>query len=113
MKYLLTVLVFAISFLMYAQQEETTFFAQCIFRIDDEDQLRSLETELRDHPSVRIVRLDFNTQRAFILTKDTEQLSEDDFRSWFGSYSSSVNCIQIGVYGVEEINQYPFENCEQ
>lgn len=68
---------------------------------------------MRDHPNVQIIRLDFNTQRAFVLTKDTDQLTEEEFRSWFGDFSASVKCMQIGVYGIDEIDQYPFENCDQ
>lgn len=113
MKHLLTVLALTVMPFIYAQQEETTLFAQCVFQISDETELRTLESELREHPNVQIIRLDYHTQRAFVLTKDTEQLSEEEFRSWFGEYSTSVRCMQIGVYGVDEIDQYPFENCDQ
>ena len=47
------------------------------------------------------------------LTKETNELLEDELRSWFGEFSESVRCIQIGVYGVDKIDKYPFENCEQ
>lgn len=113
MKHLLTVLALLIVPFINAQQQETTLFAQCVFEISDETELRNLESELRDHPNVQIIRLDFNTQRAFVLTKDTDQLTEEEFRSWFGDFSASVKCMQIGVYGIDEIDQYPFENCDQ
>ena len=113
MRQLLTIFALVIAPSLFAQQDDPVLFAQCVFIIQDETELRSVEAEIREHPNVKIVRLDQNTQRAFILTKDIEQLSEKELRSWFGDYSDSVRCIQIGVYGLDKIDHYPFENCEQ
>ena len=113
MKHILTIFALVLTSLVFAQQEDPVLFVQCVFTIQDESELRNVEAEIRQHPSVKIVRLDQNTQRAFILTKDIQQLSEQELRSWFSEYSESVKCIQIGVYGIDKIDQYPFENCEQ
>lgn len=91
--------------------EVTTLFAQSLFNIENEEAMRSLELELRQHPNINVVRLDWNTQRAFILTQGIESLTIEDFKSWFGIYSSTVNCVQIGVYGIDAIDKYPFTNC--
>lgn len=112
MKQLITLLALFIMPVLYAQQE-TVLFAQCVFEIGDETELRTVESEIRNHPNIEIVRLDYPSQRAFLLTKNLEELSEDEFKSWFGEFSESVRCMQIGVYGVDEIDQYPFENCDQ
>jgi hypothetical protein len=113
MRQLLIIFALVLAPSLYAQQDDLVLFAQCVFIIQDETMLRSAESEIREHPNVKMVRLDQNTQRAFILTKDLQQLSEQELRSWFGEYSESVKCIQIGVYGLEKIDHYPFENCEQ
>lgn len=98
---------------IYAQEESnTTLFAQCLFVIDDESEMLIVEEELRSHPNAKLVRLDFNTKRAFILTKNIESLSKDEFSSWFGDAQSTISCIQIGINGIDKIKRYPFENCE-
>ena len=93
-------------------QTEVTLFAQCMFSIPDQADLNQLQNDLMSHPNIQMVRLDWHTQRSLILTQGTQQLSEDEFRSWFGQYASTVECIQIGVYGVDTMNPYPFTNCQ-
>lgn len=94
-----------------AESQSTTLFGQCMVEVQNQEEMKTLENQLKLNPYVKVVRLDYNTQRAFILTKNIESLSEVDFKSWFSQYSSNVRCVQIGVYGVDEIDVYPFENC--
>lgn len=89
----------------------TKYFAQCMVNITDETNFRILEDNLRQNPNVAVVRLDWVTKRAFVLTNNLEHLTESDFASWFGVASSHISCIQTGVYGVDEIAKYPFANC--
>ena len=96
----------------YGQNSTTTLFAQCKFSINDVNQMKALEQSLRNNPHIKVARLDFNTQRAFVITKDLDQLNESDFISWFEIYSDSVRCIQIGTHGVDAVNPYPFIDCE-
>ena len=113
MRQYLLIFVVLIASNLFAQQENPTLFAQCVFVIADEIELLQVETQIKEHPNVQLVRLDHNTQRAFILTKDIEHLTEQELKSWFNTYSESVRCVQIGVYGIDEIDLYPFENCQQ
>jgi hypothetical protein len=92
---------------------EVTLFAQCMIEISNESDMRTLEAEIRLNPYVKIARLDYNTQRAFILTKNIDQLSEVNFTSWFNQFSDNVRCIQIGTYGVDVVKPYPFEGCDK
>lgn len=104
------------SFLGFSQSTEvstTTFFGQCMVEVQNQEEMKMLENQLKLNPYVKTVRLDYNTQRAFILTKNIDSLNEVDFTSWFSQYSSKVRCIQIGVYGVDEIATFPFENCSK
>ena len=93
-------------------QETPNLFAQCLFTVETEEEMLELENELRELEYTTLVRLDWNTQRAFILIENLDQLTEENFMSWFGEYSETITCIQIGVHGMEEIHSYPFTNCE-
>jgi hypothetical protein len=93
-------------------QNETTLFAQCMIDIENESEIRALEIEIRNNPYVKIVRVDFYSKRVFLLTKGIEQLTEQNFTSWFSQYSNKVRCVQIGVHGVDIVKPYPFEGCE-
>jgi hypothetical protein len=91
---------------------ETHFFAQCLLQIDDQAVFQQLETDLRLHPNAQVVRLDWNTKRVFLLTKDLLSFDEASFLSWLGTYATQATCIQVGLHGVDPINRYPFTNCE-
>lgn len=86
-------------------------FAQATFVIPTEQDMLALEADIRQHPNVIMVRLDFNTQRVLLYTKDISSLSENDFRSWFGTYATTLQCVQIGVNGIDTMNHFPFQNC--
>ena len=88
-------------------------FAQCMFSITDQTQLDELTVEFyNNHPEVERVRFDMNTQRALVITTGLTSFTEADFTSWFGQHSGTVYCVQIGVYGVDTMNSYPFTNCQ-
>lgn len=109
--FLFIVLVFP--FLSSAQTESNSvLFAQCYFDIPNEETMLEIEADMRLHPNTNIVRLDFISQRAFIITQGIESLTEDEFKSWFEQFSSTVSCVQIGVYGIDKIEPYPFKNCK-
>ncbi len=90
----------------------TTLFAQCAIDINDHDEIRQLEADMRLNPHIKLVRLDVISKRVFILTKGIDALTEENFRSWFLGYASKVRCVQIGLHGVDAINPYPFKGCE-
>lgn len=97
-----------------SQQQPAQLFAQCMFDIPTQAELDQLTFDIyTNHPDVEMVRLDLNTQRAFVITTGDQPLSESDFISWFNQYSSTVNCVQVGVRGVDTMNPYPFTNCSQ
>ena len=93
------------------QEGGVKYFAQCMVNINDEEMFRSIEDNLRLNPNIAVVRLDWNTKRAFVLTNNLESFTDQDFQAWFGSNTISISCIQTGVYGVDEIAKYPFTNC--
>ncbi|MGJ8660599.1 MAG: hypothetical protein ACSHXL_01040 [Bacteroidota bacterium] len=114
MKFLLAALFMAMLHISFGQSvvQENTFFAQGIYPTYNVDAIKELESEIRSLPFVKIVRLDINTSRFFILTKDIDQLDELTLRSWFSEKGNGLTCIQIGVYGTDAMNPYPFVNCQ-
>lgn len=88
------------------------YFAQCMLSIEDETAFRTLEENLRANPNVSIVRLDWYSKRAFLLTKELTAFSQSDFTAWLGEYADDASCIQVGVHGVDQVNPYPFTNCD-
>lgn len=94
------------------QQVPARLFAQCLFDIPTQAELDQMTYNIYlNHPDVEMVRLDLNTQRAFVITTGSNPLTESDFISWFEQYSGTVSCVQVGVYGVDAMNPYPFTNC--
>lgn len=102
----------ATTFNSHSQQTTTTLFAQCMFDIQDQAEMDALQEEMNANPYVEMVRLDYHTQRALIFTHDLTQLSEEEFKTWFGTHDGTVYCVQIGVKGTDVMNRYPFENCQ-
>ena len=101
----------------FGQQQSVTqsterYFGQCLFTITDQVELDALQVEMLQNPNIELVRLDMNTQRAFIISSLMTGLTEQDFTSWFGVYSSTLTCVQVGIHGVDEIDVYPFTNCQ-
>jgi len=88
-------------------------FGQGMIEIEDVAAAQALEADLRNHPNVKIVRIDYQTQRALVFTKDIQSMTEEQFTSWFGNYSDKLRCVQVGTHGVDQMNTFPFENCEK
>ncbi len=107
----------ALSFMSSAQNQNTQaqthiYFTQCLFDIQDEQEMLQLEEQLRLIPETDMVRLDWHTQRALITTLWIDELSEDRVREWFGSYADGLSCLQVGIYGQDPVQPYPFTNCQ-
>lgn len=94
-----------------SQTNTPAFFAQCMVNVSDQNDLATLENQLRTIPYVSVVRVDIPTHRLFLITKDISSFSAVEFESWMGTYSSAYSCLQIGLHGVDSINPYPFTNC--
>lgn len=91
---------------------QNTLFAQGMIDMNDAQEFRQMESNLKGNPYVKIARVDEFSNRFFLLTKDIAQLSEEDLRSWFGGNASQIRCIQIGVYGIDAVETFPFANCQ-
>ncbi len=74
--------------------------------------MQILQSEMYYNPNIEMVRLDYNTQRALVIACNMEELSLEDFISWPSEYGATTYCVQIGVYGIDVMNTYPFTNCQ-
>lgn len=110
--FLLVLLLMLTSFGSHSQQQnETSFFAQCMLTIDNQEDFNELTAILQANPYVKVVRLDWISHRLFLMTKDIDQLPLATFKSWLGVYDTNAECIQIGLQGTDLVNPYPFVNC--
>lgn len=93
---------------------DSKFFAQGMFPVEDLNVVKTVEADLRALPFVEVVRLDHYSGRFFLLTSPSlSALSEADLRSWFGTLSEKISCLQIGVHGIDQVASFPFENCSE
>ena len=112
LKVLFTFLIITIT--SFGQESQGgTFFGQCMIELQSQESAREIEDQLRQNPMVKVARIDYTTQRAFILTHPLSELSETDFVSWFAEQSDNVRCVQVGRHGVDMVNPFPFEGCEK
>jgi len=117
MKAILIIILSFIGSYTFSQDLQVTdgnnvvLFAQGLFTIETQQEMLALEEELKQHPNITMVRLDFQTQRSLIFTQGISSLSEVEFKSWFGDYAETVRCIQIGVNGIDQQQHYPYPNC--
>jgi hypothetical protein len=112
LKVLFTFLIITLT--SFGQESQgATFFGQCMIELQSQESAREIEDQLRQNPMIKVVRIDYNTQRAFILTQPLTELSESDFVSWFAEQSDRVRCVQVGRQGVDMVNPFPFEGCDK
>lgn len=112
MKTFFTILIFNSLFtLTVFCQDETKYFAQGLFQIEEESTIKTIENNIRNNASVVVARLDIPTKRFFILTN--QAINEQTLSNWFGVYGNTIKCVQQGTYGVDTIYQYPFIGCNE
>jgi hypothetical protein len=117
MKFVLIAFFMAFMHVSFAQPQVITanvtpFFVQGLFPDMNDENVRVLETEIRQMDYVQLARLDIHTKRFFIITKDISQFDELTVRSWFSKIGDELECIQIGVQGIDSVNPFPFVNCQ-
>lgn len=111
MKTIITILVSLLCFNSLSQDSSSQLFAQGLYNIDGEEQILDVQSAIRDLPSVQVARLDIPTKRFFIII-NKDELTEAELASWFSTTKDIISCVQIGVYGKDTINSYPFKNCQ-
>ncbi len=115
MRYLIFILILAGTFSASSQQVSSSnskYFAQGLIDINSDQEIAALEQTMRLNPVFEIVRLDIPTKRFFLIINSSSNISESILKDWFGDYSDSLFCIQIGVYGIDAVNPFPFTDCD-
>ena len=111
-KLIVSILIVISAQVGYTQSSQTPkFFAQCMMDINTPEQAEELTLILKENPNVEVARVDWPTKRVFILTKNITDFTEVNFSSWLETYSTAATCIQVGLHGVDQVNPYPFTNC--
>lgn len=112
LKRFLTLLIIFSIYIGYSQTSNTPkFFGQCMIAVQTIEEAQELTNMLKENPYVDVVRVDWPTKRIFLTTKDISTFSESNFNSWLGEFSSLATCFQVGLHGVDQVNPYPFTNC--
>lgn len=110
MKTLITISLLLLGSLSFGQTQQ---FAQGLFVIEDQTALLDLEAQIRQNNLIEVARLDIPSQRFFFLTNGSSEITTEKIQQLFGSYASTISCIQIGVYGQDQVNRFPFTNCQE
>jgi hypothetical protein len=97
MKYFGVIFIIFLSIQVFSQSGKQ-YFGQALIEIKDEKTISSIQLEVRKNPNV--------------ITNELASWSEKEFISIFGENSSKLNCVFIGVYGIDHLKTYPFKDCE-
>jgi hypothetical protein len=101
----------SINYTVYSQQVDKKFFSQGIIQIEDKNSILELEKKIRNNKDLSVVRLDPTSKQFFIITNSSIELNESILKQMFLENGKDLKCINIGVYGVDEILTFPFKNC--
>lgn len=112
MKKIFLIIILLISGLSFGQTNKQ--FIQSLLTTElSTQEIRDLDLFVRSQPEVEVCRIDIPTKRIFVLSKHDENISLSKFTSWINAKQASFSCFYTGVYGLDEIRKYPFENCDQ
>jgi|688.fasta_scaffold1356117_2 hypothetical protein len=111
MKYFGVIFIIFLSIQVFSQSGKQ-YFGQALIEIKDEKTISSIQLEVRKNPNVKVVRIDPVSGQILLITNELASWSEKEFISIFGENSSKLNCVFIGVYGIDHLKTYPFKDCE-
>jgi hypothetical protein len=100
MKYFGVIFIIFLSFKVFSQSGKQYFG------------ISSIQLEVRKNPNVKVARIDPLSGQILLITNELASWSKNEFISIFGENSSKLNCIFIGVYGIDHLKTYPFKDCE-
>jgi hypothetical protein len=89
-----------------------SYFAQAMYNYTTDEALMVLESNLKTNPYVKLIRLDKNSKTLFLITKDVNEFDLSILEAWLTTEHESVSCVHIGIYGLDELKNYPNEACK-
>ena len=93
-------------------QELNRYFAQGKFNSKDTELIDSVEQAIKSKAGIYMVRIDQSNGNVLIFTTDLPFLTEEEFKSFFGTYSHLITCPFIGIVRQDAFRAFPFEDCE-
>lgn len=75
--------------------------------------IKDLDQSIREKDQVLVCRIDVPTKRVFILSKPGEVISESMITSWFLDKNATIRCFYKGIYKLDPVKKFPFQNCDQ
>ena len=112
MRKLIFLILFSLLSFCSIGQELNRYFAQGKFNSKDTELIDSVAQALKNKAGIYMVRIDPSNGNVFIFTSDLPFLTEDEFNSFFRTYSHLVTCPFIGIVKQDELRTFPFEDCE-
>lgn len=109
MRNLLTFLFLSLALSSFGQKR---FFGQAALTTHSKDTLALIESQLKQNPSVLVVRVDPLNFTVLIFTNEMEAFPIERFREILGAYSSLVNCARVGEMQKDKIEAFPFRHCQ-
>jgi len=112
MRKLIFPIIFSLLSFCSIGQELNRYFAQGKFNSKDTELIDSVEQAIKNKAGIYMVRIDPSNGNVLIFTSDLPFLTEDEFKSFFGTYSHLVTCPFIGIVRQDAFRTFPFEDCE-
>jgi hypothetical protein len=113
MKKLITIILLFVS-VSFSFSQENQEFAQLMLDTEMSELLiKDLDQSIREKDQVLVCRIDVPTKRVFILSKPGEVISESMVTSWFLEKNASIRCFYKGIYKLDPVKKFPFQNCDQ
>ncbi len=89
-----------------------SFFTQCLINDLTDENVAELKARLSTHTELKTIRVNVEEKRLFIITNPIEIVTNSILLGWIGDFSNAISCIEIGVWGVDQVSTFPFSNCE-
>lgn len=90
---------------------DQSYFAQGNFQLSESQNLESLNDHISSNTNIQAFRFDVVNNLFIVFTKEIGTFDNAILMNWFGDYLTNVSCVQIGIQGVDERNEFPFQNC--
>ena len=111
LKLILPLLFFLLSFSSIGQ-ELNRYFAQGKFNTKDTELIDSVEQAIKNQAEIYMIRIDRNNGNVLIFTTDLPFLTEEEFKSLFGTHAHLITCPFIGIVRQDAFRTFPFDDCE-
>ena len=111
LKLIFPIIFFLLSFSSIGQ-ELNRYFAQGKFNTKDTELIDSVEQAIKNQAEIYMIRIDRSNGNVLIFTTDLPFLTEEEFKSLFGTHAHLISCPFIGIVRQDAFRTFPFDDCE-